>query len=191
MSAPWRWRCRSTCAPGSRRETLRNFITTVRPVYRPGARRLHLPRDRLAGAPLYEAAHQPAGAAGGVYRQRPLYGELCSCGSFRSCSRIRSWRSTTACSVCGPIPAPTPIPARSPCRRRWRRTSAGRRSFWVRRPCPRCHCASISYGDTMEITFAGTQAETDTERDFFRFLVQRGHPRARGEQPLKSGAKGR
>ena len=31
---------------------------------------------------------------------------------------------------------------------------------------PRCHCASISYGDTMEITFAGTQAETDTERDF-------------------------
>ena len=37
---------------------------------------------------------------------------------------------------------------------------------------PRCHCASISYGDTMEITFAGTQAETDTERDFFRFLVR-------------------
>ena len=47
------------------------------PVYRPGARRLHLPRDRLAGAPFYEAAHQPAGTAGGVYRQRPLYGEFC------------------------------------------------------------------------------------------------------------------
>ena len=28
----------------------------------------------------------------------------------------------------------------------------------------------------MEITFAGTQAETDTERDFFRFLVQEGIP---------------
>lgn len=41
---------------------------------------------------------------------------------------------------------------------------------------PRCHCASISYGDTMEITFAGTQAETETERDFFRFLVQEGIP---------------
>ena len=41
---------------------------------------------------------------------------------------------------------------------------------------PRCHCASISYGDTMEITFAGTQAETDTERDFFRFLVRAGIP---------------
>lgn len=41
---------------------------------------------------------------------------------------------------------------------------------------PRCHCASISYGDTMEITFAGTQAETDTEREFFRFLVREGIP---------------
>ena len=41
---------------------------------------------------------------------------------------------------------------------------------------PRCHCASISYGDTMEITFAGTQAESDTERDFFRFLVRAGIP---------------
>ena len=41
---------------------------------------------------------------------------------------------------------------------------------------PRCHCASISYGNTMEITFAGTQAETDTERDFFRFLIREGIP---------------
>ena len=30
--------------------------------------------------------------------------------------------------------------------------------------------------DTMEITFAGTQAETDTEREFFRFLVREGIP---------------
>ena len=28
----------------------------------------------------------------------------------------------------------------------------------------------------MEITFAGTQKETDTVRDFFRFLVQQGLP---------------
>lgn len=41
---------------------------------------------------------------------------------------------------------------------------------------PRCHCASITYGNTMEITFAGTQKETDTERDFFRFLVRQGIP---------------
>lgn len=39
---------------------------------------------------------------------------------------------------------------------------------------PRVHCASISYGDLMEITFAGTQRESDTERDFFRFLVREG-----------------
>ena len=39
---------------------------------------------------------------------------------------------------------------------------------------PRVHCASISYGDIMEITFAGTLKETDTERDFFRFLVRDG-----------------
>ena len=41
---------------------------------------------------------------------------------------------------------------------------------------PRCHCASISYRDTMEITFAGTQRETDTEREFFRFLIREGIP---------------
>ena len=39
---------------------------------------------------------------------------------------------------------------------------------------PRPNCASISYGDTMEITFAGTVKETDVERDFFRTLVQDG-----------------
>lgn len=39
---------------------------------------------------------------------------------------------------------------------------------------PRVHCASISYGNTMEITFAGTLKETDTEREFFRFLVRDG-----------------
>lgn len=38
----------------------------------------------------------------------------------------------------------------------------------------RVHCASISYGNTMAITFAGTVKQTDTEREFFRFLVQDG-----------------
>ena len=33
------------------------------------------------------------------------------------------------------IPAPTPIPARSPCRPKWLSISAGRRSFWDRRRC--------------------------------------------------------
>ena len=41
---------------------------------------------------------------------------------------------------------------------------------------PRVHCASISYGNLMEITFAGTLVETDTEREFFRFLVREGIP---------------
>ena len=41
---------------------------------------------------------------------------------------------------------------------------------------PKVNCASISYGNTMEITFAGTQKETDTEREFFRFLVKQGIP---------------
>ena len=39
---------------------------------------------------------------------------------------------------------------------------------------PRSNCASISYGNTMEITFAGTVKESDVERDFFRHLVREG-----------------
>ncbi|MEG0765379.1 MAG: hypothetical protein RR403_04970 [Pseudoflavonifractor sp.] len=42
------------------------------------------------------------------------------------------------------------------------------------RPSP--HCASISYGNIMEITFAGTGTATDTERNFFRHLVREGIP---------------
>ena len=38
----------------------------------------------------------------------------------------------------------------------------------------RPHVSSISYGDTMEITFSGVQKETDLEREFFRFLVREG-----------------
>ena len=38
----------------------------------------------------------------------------------------------------------------------------------------RPHVSSISYGDTMEITFSGVQKQTDLEREFFRFLVREG-----------------
>lgn len=41
---------------------------------------------------------------------------------------------------------------------------------------PRPHVASISYGNIMEITVAGTQVDADTERELFRFLVQEGLP---------------
>ena len=41
---------------------------------------------------------------------------------------------------------------------------------------PRPHVSSISYGGTMEITFAGTQKDPETARDFFRFLVRDGIP---------------
>lgn len=41
---------------------------------------------------------------------------------------------------------------------------------------PRATCASISYENTMEITFASTVRETDVERDFFRHLVRAGIP---------------
>jgi hypothetical protein len=41
---------------------------------------------------------------------------------------------------------------------------------------PRPHVASISYGNIMEITVAGTQRDSETERDFFRFLVKEGLP---------------
>lgn len=39
---------------------------------------------------------------------------------------------------------------------------------------PRVNCAAISFGDTMEITFAGTVKESDVEREFFRTLVREG-----------------
>ena len=52
---------------------------------------------------------------------------------------------------------------------------------------PRVHCASISYGNTMAVTFAGTLRETDTERDFFRFLVQEGiHVKVESNRSVRS-----
>ena len=40
------------------------------------------------------------------------------------------------------------------------------------RPSP--HCASISYGNIMAITFAGTGVSSETERRFFTHLVREG-----------------
>lgn len=42
------------------------------------------------------------------------------------------------------------------------------------RPSP--HCAAISCGDTMEVTFAGTGTSSETERRFFTHLVREGVP---------------
>lgn len=42
------------------------------------------------------------------------------------------------------------------------------------RPSP--HCAAISFGNTMEVTFAGTGRSSETERRFFTHLVQEGIP---------------
>ena len=42
------------------------------------------------------------------------------------------------------------------------------------RPSP--HCASMSYGNTMTITFAGTGVSSETERRFFTHLVREGIP---------------
>ena len=42
------------------------------------------------------------------------------------------------------------------------------------RPSP--HCAAISYGNTLEVTFAGTGRSSETERRFFTHLIQEGVP---------------
>lgn len=41
---------------------------------------------------------------------------------------------------------------------------------------PRPHMASMSYGNIMAVNFSGTMKESDTEREFFRFLVKDGIP---------------
>ena len=38
------------------------------------------------------------------------------------------------------------------------------------------HCASVSYGNTMAVTFAGTGTSSETERRFFTHLVREGIP---------------
>ena len=55
-------------------------------------------------------------------------------------------------------------------------------------PVARVNCASISYGDIMEITLAGTGRERDTEREFFRFLVREGlHVRIESNRDTQGG----
>ena len=41
---------------------------------------------------------------------------------------------------------------------------------------PRPHMASVTFGNTMAVTFSGTMRESETEREFFRFLVKDGIP---------------
>ena len=41
---------------------------------------------------------------------------------------------------------------------------------------PRPHMATVTFGNTMAVTFSGTMRESDTEREFFRFLVKDGIP---------------
>lgn len=50
----------------------------------------------------------------------------------------------------------------------------GGRPGQATRPSP--HCASISYGNTMAVTFAGTGTSSETERRFFTHLVREGIP---------------
>ncbi len=156
-------------------ETLRNFITTVRPYIDPALGDYTFP-EIVSQVRHFMKLHINRQELQAAFTGNVRFTENFACGSFRSFSKIPSWRSTTACTACGPIPAHIRTQARSPCRPKWLSISAGRRSFSGQATVPRCHCASISYGDTMEITFAGTQAETDTERDFFRFLVRAGIP---------------
>ena len=60
-------------------ETLRNFITTVRPFIDPALGDYTFP-EIVSQVRHYmnEAAHQPAGDAGGVYGECPLYKEFCA-----------------------------------------------------------------------------------------------------------------
>ena len=58
-------------------------------------------------------------------------------------------------------------PGAFPVPRKWNPTFSGWRSCWDRPPPPPPHCASISYGNTMAITFAGTGVSSETERRFF------------------------
>ncbi len=76
---------------------------------------------------------------------------------------------------CAPSPPPTPIPASSGSRRRWPSHPAdGGRPGAGHPALP--HCASISYGNTMAVTFAGTGTSSETERRFFTHLVREGIP---------------
>ena len=100
-------------------ETLRNFITTVRPYIDPALGDYTFP-EIVSQVRHFMKLH--------INRQ-----ELQA--AFTGNVRFTENFALRLIPVCAPIPAPTPTPARSPCRRRWRRTSAGRRSFSVRRPC--------------------------------------------------------
>ena len=78
--------------------------------------------------------------------------------------------------ACGPTPAPTPTPAPSRCRRRWRPTSGAWRSCWARPLCPGATAPPSAMATPWRSPLPAPRQETDTERDFFRFLVREGIP---------------
>jgi hypothetical protein len=156
-------------------ETLRNFITTVRPCIDPALgdytfpeivsqvrhfMKLHINRQELQAAFTRNVrfTQNPLLQSIPVFLKNPVMALNYHLHGVRPYS----------CTYTNPGAFPVPA-AMAP-------HIAGVEVILGQATVPRCHCASISYGDTMEITFAGTQAETETERDFFRFLVREGIP---------------
>ncbi len=165
-------------------ETLRNFILTARPVYRSGAGgrttfcgdsvsqvhhflRLEINAAATCRRPVHPAMcalqHEPAARGsipGAAEEPRPSIPERTGwpgCRPYSGDLHQSRGLPGPAGGGCGP-------------------TSERMEVILGQATLPRVHCASMSYGNTMNITFAGTQVETDTERDFFRFLVKEGLP---------------
>ena len=115
-------------------ETLRNFITTVRPYIDPALGDYTFP-EIVSQVRHYMKLHINRQELQAAFTGNVRFTENFSCGSFRSFSKIPSWRSTIACTACGPIPARIRTPARSPCRPKWLSISAGQRLSSGRRLC--------------------------------------------------------
>lgn len=186
--APWRWPSPINLRGWFPSETLRNFITTVRPYIDPTLgdytfpeivsqvrhfMKLHINRQELQAA-----------FTGNVRFTENFFLRLIPV-VFKNPVMALNYRlhgvRPYSCTYTNPGAFTVPPEMAEHIR--------GAEVILGQATVPRCHCASISYGDTMEITFAGTQAETDTERDFFRFLVRAGIPVRRGEQPMNSRSK--
>ncbi len=175
LSAPWRWRCRSTCAHGSR---ARRCATSSPPSARISTRRLgdytfpeivsqvrhfmklHINRQELQAAFTGNVRFTENFAL----RLIPVVLKNPVMALNYRLHGVRPYSCTYT------NPGAFTVPPEMAAHIRGAEVILGQATV------PRCHCASISYGDTMEITFAGTQTETDTERDFFRFLVREGIP---------------
>lgn len=154
-------------------ETLRNFILTVRPTFDPGLgdytfeevlsvvhhyMRLHVTKQRMQGIITGNVKTQSNRALAAIPNV------------IKSPWVSRAYRLSGVRPYSGTYTNPgifTVPPAMEPHMKRME-VVLGQATV------PRVHCASISYGNTMAITFGGTLKETDTERRFFRFLVKEG-----------------